>query len=161
MSRALSGAGLRFYKSANRTTFVSASRSRHLNLEETPVSDSIRKIIEAIRGRKSIRRSQLLDLLVPASAPAPVPPAEPVPPASANPARDAVINDLLWLTHEGYVIEYADGRLESVPMPKNLPKPAGDQPAAAEVAVEVVSAAEAPAVLAPAACTEDQAPADS
>lgn len=161
LSRALSGAGLRFYKSANRTTFVSASRSRHLNLEETPVSDSIRKIIEAIRGRKSIRRSQLLDLLVPASAPAPVPPAEPVPPASANPARDAVINDLLWLTHEGYVIEYADGRLESVPMPKNLPKPAGDQPAAAEVAVEVVSAAEAPAVLAPAACTEDQAPADS
>ncbi len=147
LSRALSGAGLRFHKSANRTTFVSASRSRHLNLEETPVSDSIRKIVETIRSKKSIRRGQLLDLLVPAPAPA----TEPVLPAPSDPARDAVINDLLWLTHEGYVIEYADGRLESVPMPKNPPKPAGDQPAATEAAAEVV-----PPAAAPAAGTEDQ-----
>jgi hypothetical protein len=35
-----------------------------------------------------------------------------------------VINDLLWLTHEGYVVEYADSRLEAVPPPKNPPKPA-------------------------------------
>ena len=152
LSRALSGAGLRFHKSANRTTFVSASRSRHLNLEETPVSDSIRKIVETIRSKKSIRRGQLLDLLVPAPAPA----TEPVLPAPSDPARDAVINDLLWLTHEGYVIEYADGRLESVPMPKNPPKPAGDQPAATEAAAEVV-----PPAAAPAAGTEDQVPACS
>ncbi|MFM8719259.1 MAG: hypothetical protein ACKOFH_06970, partial [Chthoniobacterales bacterium] len=39
-------------------------------------------------------------------------------------ARDAVVQDLLWLTHEGYVIEFADSRLESVPPPKNPPKPA-------------------------------------
>jgi hypothetical protein len=34
-----------------------------------------------------------------------------------------VVNDLLWLTHEGYVVEYADSRLEAVPPPKNPPKP--------------------------------------
>jgi hypothetical protein len=137
LSRALSGAGLRFHKSANRTTFVSAARSRHLDLEQVAVSDSIRKIIETIRQKKSIRRAQLLDHLAPAAA-APVVaegPAEtaavaeasaesaaPTPPP-ADPARDAIINDLLWLTHEGYVVEFADGRLESVPPPKN-PKPA-------------------------------------
>ncbi|MBJ7391405.1 MAG: hypothetical protein JHC85_07570, partial [Chthoniobacterales bacterium] len=160
LSRALSGAGLRFHKSANRTTFVSASRSRHLNLEETPVSDSIRKIIETIRGKKSIRRTQLLDLLVPSpvvavppsSAPD-VPPAESTPPAPADPARDAVINDLLWLTHEGYVIEYADGRLESVPQPKNSPKPAEEKPAATEAVT--------PADAAPVVITGEQAPAGS
>ena len=154
LSRALSGAGLRFHKSANRTTFVSASRSRHLNLEETPVSDSIRKIIETIRGKKSLRRTQLLDLLAPAPA---APPAESPLPAPADPARDAVINDLLWLTHEGYVIEYADGRLESVPQPKNPPKPAEEKPAVAETVAEVV----APADTAPVVTTEEQAPAGS
>ena len=129
LSRALSGAGLRFHKSANRTTFVSASRPRYLNLEETPVSDSIRKILEAIRAKKSIRRGQLLDLLAPAPASADAPPAEPAA-APADPAREAVVNDLLWLTHEGYVVEYADGRLEAVPPPKHPPKTAEEKPAA-------------------------------
>lgn len=146
LSRALSGAGLRFHKAANRTTFVSASRPRHLNLEETPVSDSLRKIIETIRGKKSIRRHQLLELLAPAPAavtPAPDAPASGAAPEAApaeaaapaavpspapavvptDPAREAVVNDLLWLTHEGYVVEYGDSRLESVPLPKNPPKP--------------------------------------
>ena len=164
LSRALSAAGLRFYKSPNRTTFVSAARPRHLNLDEVPVSDSIKKILELIRARKSIRRPQLLDLLAPtvaAPSPAPVvapdsipsadsdpaapPPAEPataptnpevsnsVPAVPVNPAREAVVNDLLWLTHEGYVIEFADGRLESVPPPKNPPKP---ETAAAPISTE-------------------------
>ena len=150
LSRALSGAGLRFHKSPNRTTFVSASRPRHLNLEEVPVSDSIKKILELIRAKKSLRRPQLLDLLAPpladtsASTPVAAPsspglgPSEPEAPApavlpeskalataaTADPTREALINDLLWLTHEGYVIEYADGRLESVPPPKHPPKPA-------------------------------------
>jgi hypothetical protein len=154
LSRALSGAGLRFYKSPNRTTFVSAARPRHLNLDEVPVSDSIKKILELIREKKSLRRPQLLDLLAPAvAAPTisseaqdPPPPAggagapatsacEPLPVAppvvSTNPARESLVNDLLWLTHEGYVIEYADGRLESVPPPKHPPKPApADAPSA-------------------------------
>jgi hypothetical protein len=181
LSRALSGAGLRFHKSANRTTFVSASRPRHLNLEETPVSDSIRKIIETIREKKSIRRHQLLDLLAPAPAavaPAPDPvspppsapdaspesaPAEaaspaavpsPAPAVPADPAREAVINDLLWLTHEGYVVEYGDGRLEPVPPPKNPPKPAEEQPATAVETVAVTPPEAAAAEDAPAAPTE-------
>ena len=141
LSRALSGAGLRFHKSANRTTFVSASRPRYLNLEETPVSDSIRKILETIRTKKSIRRGQLLDLLAPAPVVAEVSsvassesPA-PTTPAPTDPAREAVVNDLLWLTHEGYVVEYADGRLESVPPPKHPPKP----PEAAEETAPAVT----------------------
>jgi hypothetical protein len=181
LSRALSAAGLRFHKSANRTTFVSASRSRYLNLDEIPVSDSIKKILEVIREKKFLRRTQLLNLLAPSGAapvvsattsnpasspgaapsPAPaVPPAvpdpapNPEPPPAAtpptapvvapDPARQAVVNDLLWLTHEGYVIEYADGRLESVPPPKHPPKPSPENAPSAEAA-PVPPAAEAPA----------------
>jgi hypothetical protein len=167
LSRALSAAGLRFYKSPNRTTFVSAARPRHLNLDEVPVSDSIKKILEVIREKKSLRRPQLLDLLAPAAAPssavpdpgdsspaaapavspdpASTPAAEPVPAAppvvSTDPAREAVVNDLLWLTHEGYVIEYADGRLESVPPPKHPPKQITDE---ATVTADLATAPTAP-----------------
>ena len=151
LSRSLSGAGLRFYKSANRTTFVSASRPRHLDLATTAVSDSIRKILETIRGKKSLRRSQLLDLLAPATA-APVSPesspetAGPASAPAADPAREAIVNDLLWLTHEGYVVEYADGRLESVAPPKNPPPTASTSEQAAPAPAEPVaeSAAEVP-----------------
>lgn len=164
LSRALSGAGLRFYKSPNRTTFVSAARPRHLNLEDVPVSDSIKKILELIREKKSIRRGQLLDILTPSpSAPSPAAAAlatpiggssAPVvataseatakPPLSTDPAREALINDLLWLTHEGYVIEYADGRLESVPPPKNPPKPDTQAEAAGQEIVETPAATPPP-----------------
>lgn len=144
LSRSLSAAGLRFYKSPNRTTWVSASRPRHLDLTQVVVSDSIRKILETIRGEKSLRRARLLDILAPLpAAPEVVGPTEASPAAPEAPAvapetsavemplmteaakspeeiaRHAVIEDLLWLTHEGYVIEYADGRLESVPPPKH------------------------------------------
>jgi hypothetical protein len=54
----------------------------------------------------------------PAAVPSPAPAVVPT-----DPAREAVVNDLLWLTHEGYVVEYGDSRLESVPLPKNPPKP--------------------------------------
>jgi len=184
LSRSLSSAGLRFHKSTNRTTFVSASRPRHLNIDDVAVSDSIKKIIELIRGKKSIRRRQLLDLLAPITSEASAPAESPTPSPSAAPtnaaesvstsasdetptashapesvgtetapaaptsdtpsqaepspepavtvvrmrspeeaAREAVVQDLLWLTHEGYVIEHADSRLESVPLPKTPPKP--------------------------------------
>ena len=176
LSRALSEAGLRFHKSANKTTFVSVARPRHLNLEETAVSDSIKKIIELIRGKKSLRRHELLDQLAPIPKAEPAAPAEAAPPvASAAPAlpetvapaevtpspeaaapiaviplkspeeaaRDAVIQDLLWLTHEGYVIEFADSRLESVPPPKNPPKPV------AEAGATMTSEQSAPSVTEP------------
>lgn len=178
LSRALSEAGLRFHKSANKTTFVSVARPRHLNLEETAVSDSIKKIIELIRGKKSVRRHELLDQLAPLPKQEPVAPADATQPdaatvtASAYPetdgpsetpsvpkapapiaviplkspeeaARDAVVQDLLWLTHEGYVIEFADSRLESVPPPKNPPKAAPETPIAdALQPVPVATAAE-------------------
>ena len=173
LSRALTEAGLRFHKSANKTTFVSVARPRHLNLEEVTVSDSIKKIIELIRGKKSIRRHELLDHLAPVPKQEPAAPVEtPQSEASATPAesvsapeaavpieiiplkspeeaaRDAVVQDLLWLTHEGYVVEYADSRLESVPPPKNPPKPAAETAGAAVPVQSAPSVAEPPSAVA-------------
>lgn len=137
LSRTLTEAGLRFHKGPDRTTYVSVARPRHLNLDETAVSDSIRKIIELVRARKAIRRQELLNELAP--LPAAMPSETPDQEASAIPviplktpeesAREAIVQDLLWLTHEGYIIEYVDGRLESSPPPKNPSKSPTDSAA--------------------------------
>lgn len=194
LSKGLAACGLRFHKSANRTTYVSASRARYLDLEHVPVSDSIRRILGHIRAHKGERRADLLEALAPlpegqepvpvshpapppeAASAAPTPPAEgaegsaspvgeepspaatesaPPPPAAPVPemtpeqaARAAVVRDLLWLTHEGYVIEYADGRLEAVEPPKNPPAPkteaAAPAPVTGEGAGSPASSASAP-----------------
>ncbi len=108
LSRALTQAGIRFRKSPNRTTWISAARPRHLDSTQVAVSDSIRKILAAIGGKKGIRRNDLLDLLAPPST-------EAASTTAPDPARQTIIQELLWLTHEGYVIEFSDGRLEVVP----------------------------------------------
>mgnify|MGYP006086066195 CR=1 FL=1 len=175
LSRALTAAGLRFHKSSSRTTFVCASRPRYLDLEAVPISDSIRKILETIREKKSIRRDQLLQLLAPLSSakePPVSPPTEEESPTSPDaeskvePAvlskvvpeasvvktpdeavRHAVVQDILWLTHEGYVIEYSDSRLEAVPPPKISPKASKEvvERVASEVVAEISSTPPVPA----------------
>ncbi|MFM8886230.1 MAG: hypothetical protein ACKOKC_07440, partial [Chthoniobacterales bacterium] len=88
------------------------------------------------------------------SAPEPAAPIAVIPLKSPEEAaRDAVIQDLLWLTHEGYVIEFADSRLESVQPPKNPPKPA------VETAAPPVSLQSVPVVaeLPPAVAEEPKA----
>ena len=92
---------------------------------------------------KTLRRTQLLDLLAPLpatqapvaseAAPAPAEGSEVaevvvVPKSPEELARESIVQDLLWLTHEGYVVEYADGRLESVPPPRGPPKPPEPSP---------------------------------
>lgn len=123
LSRALTQAGLRFRKSPNRTTWVSAARPRHLDATQVAVRDSIRRILEVIGENKGIRRGELLDLLAPppTSAPEAVTAAGSMVALPADPARQAVMEELLWLTHEGYVIEFSDGRLEVVPPPQQHP----------------------------------------
>ncbi len=166
LSKGLANSGLRFHKSANRTTYVSASRPRHLDLQEVNVSDSIRRIVEHIRTHRNRPRTELLEVLAPLpagsdSSPAAAPeasgdtgerastPAETTAPSAAELIRANVVRDLLWLTHEGYVIEYADGRLEAVPPPKTpAPKPN-----------PVAPTAEVPAEAAPSEASETpQAP---
>jgi hypothetical protein len=102
----------------------------------------------------------LLDSLAPGSAtPAAAPPASATPPAEGqapaaeapaepgvSPAGQAVISDLHWLIHQGHVIEFANGILETAkkplprpPRPERQPKPeagAAEQHAEAEVTTQ-------------------------
>jgi hypothetical protein len=87
----------------------------------------------------------------PAAAPAPAKPAEPQAPAP-TPEQTAVMLDLHWLIHQGAVLEFADGRMETAKKP--LPKPV-KQEKKIEKPAEVAAAATPEA----AAATTAEAPA--
>ncbi len=155
--------GLQFFKKDKSVTHVSVSRPHFLDMEATPVSDSIRSIIEFIDATKRCTRRQIFDQFAPApkielTAPVPAPeataePTEPTEktgeaqsasetdtnaePAAASPApparsepemtpvQRAVNADLHWLIHQGHVLEFSNGIVETAkrPMPKPVQKP--------------------------------------
>jgi hypothetical protein len=135
LSQQFAGHGLQFFKVNKAITHVSVARPHFLDLETTPVSDGVKRIVDFINAHPKGTRRLLVEALAPAPpAPAaPAPPAEPAsgesgsPPAATptavtpTPEQTAVISDLHWLIHQGHVIEFANGILETAKKP--LPKP--------------------------------------
>jgi hypothetical protein len=179
--------GLQFFKVNKTVTHVSVARPTFLDLETTPVSENIKRIIDFINGNAKCTRKKLIEALAPtpkvakvpvteipvtpaapvaegevASASAPAQPAKPAEPAApeATPEQTAVIVDLHWLIHQGAVLEFADGRMETAKKPAPKPvkqekKPAKPAEGEATTATETIAPAEVAAELA----TEVSAPA--
>jgi len=197
LSQQFAARGLQFFKVNKNITHVAVARPHYLDLEATPVSNGVRQIVTYIAAHPRCTRRQLFEALLPASALAPSPAAPPAPtaateagepgqpppaegqsgavetapPPSAGPSPEltALISDLHWLIHQGHVLEFADGMLETAkkPAPKPPPKPATPSPAGqpspapAEGASEATTQAPAGAELVAAGtpATEEAAPA--
>jgi hypothetical protein len=166
LSKQFASHGLQFFKVNKTVVHVSVARPQYLDLETTPVSENIKRIVDFINAHPRSNRRKLIETLAPAAAPAaapavetPVPitegeaPAQPAPPAQAaqpkaepTPEQTALIADLHWLVHQGHVLEFADGRLETAkkPLPKP-PKPEKKPAEEAKPADEIKPAAEAQA----------------
>ncbi|MGA2802454.1 MAG: hypothetical protein ABSE97_08835 [Verrucomicrobiota bacterium] len=125
LSRQFAEHGLQFFKVNRTVTHVSVARPQFLDLETTPVSESIKRIIDRINTHPKCSRRQLMEALAPSLQPAviEIKPGEQqaAVPAEPTPEQNAVIADLHWLVHQGHVLEFADGRLETAKKP--LPKP--------------------------------------
>jgi hypothetical protein len=140
LSQQFATRGLQFFKVNRTITHVSIARPHYLDLEAVPVSEGVKKIVDFINAKPKCTRRQLMDALAPAPlAPAVLPVA---PDATAGPApavpeptaeQTAVVSDLHWLIHQGHVIEFANGTLETAkkPAPKP-PRPEPKTPAPAE-----------------------------
>lgn len=148
LSQQFAGRGLQFFKVNKTVTHVAVARPHFLDLEATPVSEGVKRIVDFINATPKCTHKQLLKALAPAPAvPSPVAPAPeaapavegaapvaesqpsaPAAPALAEPTPEmaAVMTDLHWLIHQGHVIEFANGILETAkkPLPKPPPKPA-------------------------------------
>jgi hypothetical protein len=131
--------GLQFFKVNKTITHVSVARPHYLDMEATPVSEGVKRIVEFINARPKSNRRQLVESLAPSPPPAPVlvvPVTEPAQiegqPATTpavpgpTPEQTAVISDLHWLIHQGHVIEFANGILETAKRP--APKPPKPEP---------------------------------
>jgi len=134
LSQEFSSHGLQFFKRKKSVTHVSVSRPHHLNLEQTPVSDSIRNIVTFVVDNQNCTRRMILDKFAPEpdkpeSAEAPAEGDAPKPDTPLSPERTAILSDLHWLVHQGHVVEYANGQMEIAPKPqppqqkKKKPKP--------------------------------------
>ncbi|HXG46950.1 MAG TPA: hypothetical protein VNO52_04945, partial [Methylomirabilota bacterium] len=183
LSQQFAARGLQFFKVNKSVTHVSVARPHYLDLDTTPVSESVRRIVEFINAHPKSTHKQLIAALAPrpAAPPAPARPAsDPTAPDSApaaapaaapapvelTPEEAAIQTDLHWLIHQGHVIEFANGVLETAkkPAPKPPPAPPKKGPPAAEATAtaEPGAAPTAEATAAtdtPATTTESSSPA--
>lgn len=165
LSQQFAGHGLQFFKVNRTVTHVCVARPHYLDLEATVVSDGVRRIVQYVDTHPGCTRRKLLDTLAPSPPPAPgtpagepvtaaepagerpaasQPPAEPAAPAP-TPEQTAVISDLHWLIHQGHVLEFSDGHLETAKAPRPRPEPKPAPPASSTSASTVGQPSTAPA----------------
>ncbi len=142
LSQQFSSRGLQFFKVNKTVTHVAVSRPRHLDVETTPVNEGVKKIIEFIDATPDCNRRALMAGLAPraetlaevageatpdANSEGTAPAATAKEPEKADadgrihlsPEEQKIHDDLHWLIHEGHVIEFAKGVLETAKAPKN------------------------------------------
>src|SRR5438093_3282078 len=100
LSQQFASRGLQFFKVNRAITHVAVARPRYLDLDATPVSEGVRKIVEFVNAKPKCTRKQLVESLAPAPAVVPVTPVEGGPspaagaPAEMSPEVAAVLTDL-------------------------------------------------------------------
>ena len=127
LSQQFATRGLQFFKVGKTITHVAVARPHFLDMEATPVSEGVRKIVDYINAHPKINRRDLLAALAPTPTPAETS-AAPTEPPEPTPEQTTVIGDLHWLVHQGHVIEFANGSLETAKKP--VPKPPKPEKAA-------------------------------
>jgi hypothetical protein len=137
LSQQFASRGLQFFKVNKTVTHVSVARPSYLDLETTPVSENVKRIVEFIQAHPKCSRRQLFEALAPAAVATTNPPAEGAPIPELAPEASAVISDLHWLVHQGHVIEFANGTLETAKKP--VPKPPKPAPAAEPAVAQAVA----------------------
>jgi hypothetical protein len=149
LSKQFASHGLHFFKVNKTVTHVAVARPQFLDLAVTPVSENVKRIVEFINSNPKCTRRKLIESLAPAPA-APtvieVKPEEKTPPTPPEPTPEqtALIADLHWLIHQGHVLEFADGRLETAKKPAPKPVKAGAKPAEEKPATETETTEQTP-----------------
>jgi hypothetical protein len=123
LSQQFAAFGLQFFKVNKTVTHVCVARPHFLDMEATPVSEGVKRIVEFVNARPKSTRRDLVEALAPSpaaldGASRQTPELHGAPPTTE---QTAVIADLHWLIHQGHVIEFANGCLETAKKP--IPKP--------------------------------------
>ena len=147
LSQSFAHHGLQFFKVNKTVTHVAVARPHFLDIETTPVSTGVKRIVDFINATPKCNRRKLIDALAPspvAATPTPAAPVEGAPaatPASApepTVEQTALISDLHWLVHQGHVMEFANGLLDTAKKPAPRPVKPEAKPAAAVAASPII-----------------------
>ena len=164
LSQKFASYGLQFFKVNKAITHVSVARPHFLDLEVTPVSEGVKRIVDFVNATPKCTRRKLMEALAPTpkkATPAPLATETPAETAAApapaveessepTPEQTTLIADLHWLIHQGHVIEFANGIMETakkpLPKPPKAPKPEVKAAETAEKKVEGTAAPESASV---------------
>ncbi len=154
LSQQFARQGLQFFKVNKTVTHVAVARPDFLDMEATPVSENMRKIVDLINATPKCTRRKLIEAFgpQPTSATAAVPAegaTETAAPDTTPPSPEmaALVSNLHWLVHQGHVIEFASGLIETAKRPIVKPVKSPSKPAVAAVAVASTEVAEVESVV--------------
>jgi hypothetical protein len=127
LSQQFASRGLQFFKKDKTVTHVAVARPHYLDIESTPVSDNVKRLLDFINAHPKCSRRQLFEAIAPSALATMRQPAEGAAAAELTPEASALIADLHWLVHQGHVVEFANGLMETAKKP--APRPPKPEPA--------------------------------
>ena len=118
LSKMFSGMGLQFFKKDKKVTHVSVARPNYLDVVATPVSDGVRRIVEFVEATPNCTRRLILENLAGLEHVEPKEGEVPPPAPEQTEEQKQLISDLHWLIHQGHVLDFANGVIETAKKPK-------------------------------------------
>lgn len=117
LSKMFSGMGLQFFKKDKKVTHVSVARPNYLDVVATPVSDGVRRIVEFVEATPNCTRRLILENLAGLEHVEPKEGEVPPPAPEQTEEQKQLISDLHWLIHQGHVLDFANGVIETAKKP--------------------------------------------
>ena len=118
LSKMFSGMGLQFFKKDKKVTHVSVARPNYLDVLATPVSDGVRRIVEFVEATPNCTRRLILENLAGLEHVEPKEGEVPPPAPEQTEEQKQLISDLHWLIHQGHVLDFANGVIETAKKPR-------------------------------------------
>ncbi len=126
LSKQFSRMGLQFFKKDKKVTHVSVARPNFLDVETEPVSEGVKKIMHFIDGTEECTRRQILEHLGGMEHVKPKESEELAPAPEQTEEQKQLTSDLHWLIHQGHVLEFSNGIIETAKKPKKKPEPSAE-----------------------------------
>ncbi|MGY8650515.1 MAG: hypothetical protein ACKVKM_06850, partial [Verrucomicrobiia bacterium] len=118
LSKMFAGMGLQFFKKDKKVTHVSVARPKYLDIAATPVGDGVRRIVELVEATPNCTRRLILENLGGLEHVEPKEGETPPPAPEQTDEQKQLISDLHWLIHQGHVLDFANGVIETAKKPR-------------------------------------------
>ena len=113
LSKIFSSMGLQFFKKDKKVTHVAVAKPNYLDVEAEPVSEGVKKVIQFIESTTDCTRRQILENLGELEHVEPKEGEKPPSMPDQTEEQKQLIADIHWLIHQGHVLEFSNGIIET------------------------------------------------